>query len=134
MLQPQPQHRHQPGPALSAEEDGTASRHSSPSRPASPAHEQEQGQELEQEQLLPEEAVPASVTSKKNKVVLDLHALLSTPFPSHFHLDVVDLPYYEGQPPAASLLVLDPALSRSWLRPTPGASDAHGYWNPSGEC
>ena len=84
--------------------------------------------------MLPEEAIPTSVTSKKNKVVLDLHARLSTLFPSHFHHDVVDVPYYEDQPPAAPLLVLDPDLSRSWLRPTPGACDTHGYWNPSGEC
>ena len=84
--------------------------------------------------MLPEEATPASVTSMWDKVVLDLHAHLSTLFPSRFHHVVVDLPYYEVQPTAASLLVLNPDLSRSWLRPTPGACVTHGYWNPSGEC
>ena len=60
--------------------------------------------------MLPEEAIPASVTSTRDKVVLDLHARLSTLFPSRFHHDVVDLPSYEVQPTAASLLVLNPDL------------------------
>ena len=81
--------------------------------------------------MLPEEAVPTSVTSKRNKVVLDLHTSLSPHFPSLFHHEVVDVPYYEEQPPAASLLILDPDLSRTWLRPPPGAGDSHGYWAPT---
>ena len=93
-----------PGPAISVEDE-------SDSHPASPAHEQEQ--EQEQEQMLPEEAVPPSVTNKRNKVVLDLHANLSPHFPSHFHHEVVDVPFYEEQPPAASLLIVDPDLSRT---------------------
>ena len=83
--------------------------------------------------MLPEVAIPASVTSTWVKVVLDLHARFSTHFPSHFHHHVVDVPYYEDQPPAASLLVLDPDLDLSWLRPDPGANNTHGYWNPSSE-
>ena len=112
-----------PGPAIPVEDDDD-------SRPASSAHEQEQ----EQDQMLPEEAVPPSVTNKRNKVVLDLHANLSPHFPSHFHHEVVDVPFYEEQPPAASLLIVDPDLSRTWLRPPPAAGDSHGYWAPSSEC
>ena len=78
-----------------------------------------------------EEAVPSSVTSKRNKVVLDLHTSLFSHFPTLFHQDVVDVPYYEEQPPAAPLLVLDPDLSKTWLRPPPGVGDTHGYWAPS---
>ena len=88
----------------------------------------------EHEPVLPEEALPPSVTTKKNKVVLDLHTRLSSHFPDLFHHDEVQVPYYEEQPPAASLLILNPDLSRSWLQPPAGPADSYGFWNPSGEC
>ena len=120
----QPQH---PGAALSVEDDDASSRRSSPSRPASPAQDQEP---QEPEQVWQEEALPSSVTGKRNKVVLDLHTSLNSHFPSLFHHDMVDVPYYEEQPPAAPLLVIDPDLSKTWLRPPPKAGDTHGYWSP----
>ena len=126
-----PAHPRHPGYAVYLEEeeedddDVAPSHRSSPSRPASPAREQEPA--------LLEEAVPSSVTSKRNKVVLDLHTRLNSHFPTLFHQDVVDVPYYEEQPPAAPLLVLDPDLSKTWLCPPPGVGDTHGYWVPSSD-
>ena len=110
---------HHPVAAASVEDDAS-SRQSSPSRPASPAQDQ---LPQEEEPVWHEDALPLSVTTKRNKVVLDLHTRLSSHFPSLFHQDVVDVPYYEEQPPAAPLLVLDPDLSKTWLRPPPGAGD-----------
>ena len=117
---------HHPVAAASVEDDAS-SRQSSPSRPASPAQDQ---LPQEEEQVWHEDALPLSVTTKRNKVVLDLHTRLSSHFPSLFHQDVVDVPYYEEQPPAAPLLVLDPDLSKTWLRPPPKAGDTHGFWSP----
>ena len=103
--------------------DELSSRRSSPSRPDSPALPDPVGDPL------------PPVTTKRNKVVLDLHSRLSHYFPSHFHQNLVDVPYYEDQPPEASHLILDPDLSRSWFRPASSVpSDTVGYWAPVPGC
>ena len=98
------------------------------SRQASPPHDSP----AVPDPVFPEDALQASLTISRNKVVLDLHTRLSPFFPSHFHQDEVAVPYYEEQPPRASLLVIDPDLSRSWFCPPLSVpTDTHGYWKPS---
>ena len=68
-------------PVGSAADDALSRPASSPPRPVSPL----------QDHGLLDEPVPAS-TTRKNRVVLDLHTRLSPHFPAHFHHDEVVVP------------------------------------------
>ena len=78
---------------------------------------------------------PVPVSARKKKVVADLHTQLAGHLPELFHHVEEVVPYYETRgDPVSPLLILDPDLSRSWLRPPvslPG--DTVGYW-PVKDC
>ena len=78
---------------------------------------------------------PINVSARKRKAVSELHTQLFGLFPELFHLVDESVPYYETKSdPATPLLILDPDLNRSWLRPPgPSPDDTVGYW-PSKTC
>ena len=78
---------------------------------------------------------PAPVSARKKRIVADLHTRLAVHFPAYFHHIEEAVPYYEiKSDPASPLLIVDPDLDRSWLRPpVPKPDDSFGYW-PAATC
>ena len=80
-------------------------------------------------------SVPSSITSKRNKVVLELdpHTCLSS-FPHSFPPWCGGYALLWGAAPAASLHVLNPDLSWIWLLPPPVlVTPWDGCWAPTNE-
>lgn len=116
---------HPPWPSVA---DDESSHH--PSSPAESVARSVQGREGDHVDEPMEEALRSSGTARKNKVVLDLHTSLYPHFSELFHRNEVTVDWHQDRPPAEPLLLIDPVLAKTWLRPLPSGSDSHGYWDP----
>ena len=123
-----PPHRpiHPPWPSVA---DESSHRPSSPAESDAPSVQGGEGDHVDEPM---EEAVRSSGTARKNKVVLDLHTKLYPHFSALFHRNEVTVDWHQDRPPAEPLLLIDPVLARTWLRPPVTCpTDTHGYWDPS---
>ena len=91
-----------------------------------PAQENATEDNLGDDAAVPE---PPQISTTKQKAMLALHSRLADIYPDDFHYKETNLPYWESASEKPfPLLIVDPELENTWLRPTPAQDEEYGYW------